>query len=36
MVAFLFGILTGFVVGYAIGVWAGWYTDKELNKYDNR
>lgn len=34
MLAFMFGVLMGFVVGYMIGVWAGHYTEKAKN--DNR
>lgn len=36
MIEFLFGTLIGFIIGYALGVWAGWYTEKELKKYVNR
>ena len=36
MLSFLFGILIGFVAGYALGVWATWYTEREVRKHVNR
>lgn len=32
MIAYLAGILTGFTVGYPLGLWAIKYTIKEGNK----
>ena len=32
---FLLGCLIGLVVGYPLGLWATWYTEKEVRKHVN-
>lgn len=36
MVTFLFGVMLGFIIGYPLGLWATWYTEKEMRKNVNR
>ena len=32
----MYGILLGWVAGYGVGLWAAWYSFKEVKKYVNR
>jgi hypothetical protein len=36
MTEFMFGILVGFIIAYPLGLWATWYTEKEVRKHVNR
>ena len=33
MLQFFWGLLIGFSIGYPMGLWAIWYTKKEVKKY---
>jgi hypothetical protein len=35
MLKFFWGVLVGFTIGYPIGLWASWYTFKEIKKRVN-
>ncbi len=32
----MYGVLLGWVAGYGVGLWAAWYSFKEVKKYVNR
>jgi hypothetical protein len=36
MVNFMYGVLVGWIAGYGIGLWASWYTLKEVKKHVGR
>jgi ABC-type dipeptide/oligopeptide/nickel transport system permease component len=36
MTTFLMGVMFGFIVGYPLGLWATWYTEKEVRKHVER
>jgi hypothetical protein len=35
MLKFFWGVITGFLIGYPLGLWASWYTYKEVKKRVN-
>jgi hypothetical protein len=35
MLNFFWGVLVGFLIGYPLGLWASWYTYKEIKKRVN-
>jgi len=36
MELFMMGVLFGIVIGYPLGLWATWYTEKEVRKHVKR